>query len=406
MAFPTVSATNSSITTGDPASPHTINLPASISSGDLLIIVFHLWAETANVTTPSGWTLLTSDLTTAGTDHNLYIYYKVASGSEGSTLNISFTANFSGGTDRRSASVTARITGYSGVPQAVTTTGSDSTPDPASLTPTGGSKDWLWIATTAYGTGRTLSTYPTSYSSNQINKNNGSINSLAFATRNNTASSENPGTFTLSGTSDWITATIAVAPVSSVNSTLTAAQGSYAYTGQTALLKIGRRIIAALGSYTLTGFAALLAKGKILIASVGSFTYTGYNAAITSIRTMIADLGTYGLTGQNTLFSIGHRIIASVGNFTLTGINAVLSFGRKITAAYGSFTLTGQSATFRIARLLTAAYGSITISWQAFRLLLNGLLAIYGDKYTKRDTSYSDKYSTRNTNYTDKYTHL
>lgn len=191
----------------------------------------------------------------------------------------------------------------------------------------------------------------------------------------------------------------------SVSYTLSAAQGSFTYTGKTSLLKIGHTIIAALGSYTLTGFAALLSKGKYLAVSVGNFTYTGYSATITSFRTMAAAVGAYVLTGKNALFSVGHTIAASVGSFAYTGISAILSFGRGIIAAFGSFTLSGQNSSFRIARLLTAASGIISISWQTFRALLNGLLAIYSDKYSSRGTSHQGKYSTRGTSYSDKYTH-
>ncbi len=190
------------------------------------------------------------------------------------------------------------------------------------------------------------------------------------------------------------------------NYPLTAAQGSFTYTGQTSLLKIGHKIIAALGSYSLTGFATLFSRGKLLMASVGTYIYTGYNTTITSVRTMVAALGTYVLTGRNALFSVGHTIIANVGSFAYTGMNAILLIAKTMTAAYGSFTLTGQNATFRIARLLTAAYGLVSITWQNFQLRLNGFLAIYSNKFTHRNTSYSDKYSSRDTSYTDKYTHL
>lgn len=221
---------------------------------------------------------------------------------------------------------------------------------------------------------------------------------------------------------------VAVREYSSTTYTITAVQGSYALSGQSSLFHYGRKIIAALGSFvlsgqatalkfgrkitaaygslTLTGFDALLAKGKTLVASVGTFTFTGYSTTITSVRTMVAALGSYTLAGQNALFSIGHTIVATIGSFAYTGISAALSFGRRMAAAYGSFTLTGQNATLPIARILTAAYGAISISWQSVRVLLNGLLQIYSDKYSRRNTSYSDKYSARGTSYEDKYTHL
>lgn len=174
----------------------------------------------------------------------------------------------------------------------------------------------------------------------------------------------------------------------SVAYSITAAQGSLAFTGIAALFSVGHRLIAALGSFALDGFAASLTKGKTLAVSVGTFTYTGYNAAITSFRTMIAALGNYALTGQNTLLSVGHTIAASVGSFTYTGINALLAYGKKLIASVGSFTLTGQATTFPIARFLAAASGAITISWQTFRILLNGVATLW-HAVTKPSTSWT-----------------
>lgn len=190
------------------------------------------------------------------------------------------------------------------------------------------------------------------------------------------------------------------------NYPLTAAQGSYTYTGQASILSWGRKITAAFGSFSLTGFDTILSKGKTLVAAVGYYTLNGQVAILTSIRTIIAVAGSFVLSGQSVAFKVGHTLIAAVGAFVLTGQSIVLFVSHFLSAVYGSFTLSGQDASFPIARLLRAAYGSFTIAWQTFRLLLNGLLAIYSNKYTTRGTSSSDKYTARGTTYSDKYTHL
>jgi len=208
MAFPTVAATNTSNVSL--STTHVVSLPASISAGDLLM-VFFLVHEDPSVTTPDGWTLLKS-ITDGYADHKLYVFYKVASGSEGASVTITI------GTARRSAGISFRITGHSGAPEVSTgATGMNYNPDPDALTPSGGAKDYLWIALCKNGTAEAPIAYPTNYTGNNLWKasNNGTDYPpvLAVATRELNASSENPGTFETHYEGTWTAITIAVSPV-------------------------------------------------------------------------------------------------------------------------------------------------------------------------------------------------
>ena len=89
-------------------------------------------------------------------------------------------------------------------------TGASSAPNPPSLTPTGGSKDYLWLAVEGNDSSKSVSSYPTNYT-NGLNRGNFSVY-IGSAQRALTASSENPGNFTLSGTDGWVACTVGIHP--------------------------------------------------------------------------------------------------------------------------------------------------------------------------------------------------
>lgn len=64
---------------------HTVNLPAGIASGDLLLLWFNKDGTTGTITTPSGWSIAVSTIT--ATDQSI-LFSKTASGSEGTTVSV------------------------------------------------------------------------------------------------------------------------------------------------------------------------------------------------------------------------------------------------------------------------------------------------------------------------------
>jgi hypothetical protein len=91
-------------------------------------------------------------------------------------------------------------------------------PDCNSLTPTGGTRDWFWIASTFYGhalgTDQTTSAYPTDYTSTTDSDPGGGFGQvrIASAYRALNASVQDPAAFTITGSLSWVTFTIAVPP--------------------------------------------------------------------------------------------------------------------------------------------------------------------------------------------------
>ncbi len=92
-----------------------------------------------------------------------------------------------------------------------------STPNPGSLDPNAwAAENTLWIAAAAVDTSRTFSAWPTNYfpgSSNWDDVSGGAGGaSLSVQYRRLNATSEDPGTFTISASDDWSCQTVAVRP--------------------------------------------------------------------------------------------------------------------------------------------------------------------------------------------------
>lgn len=152
--------------------------------------------------------------------------------------------------------------------------------------------------------------------------------------------------------------------------TITAAQGSYALTGQSAALRAARQIAAAQGSYTLTGQAAALRRGLKITAAQGSYALTGNDAGLRHAFNLLAGQGAYVLTGQDATLTYvpaggGNKVIKpEAGMYALTGQAAALRVDRRTTAAQGSYTLTGQDITFKRSYALQAGHGLYVVSGQ------------------------------------------
>jgi hypothetical protein len=148
--------------------------------------------------------------------------------------------------------------------------------------------------------------------------------------------------------------------------TLTAAQGSFALTGQAANLLFGRKLTAAQASFTLNGQAVNFVHGYKFAAAQASFALSGQSANLLFNRKLTAAQGSFALTGfaANLVYTTvgAYTLTAAQGSFAFTGKAANLLFGRKVTAAQGSFSLTGQSANLLFNRLLSATRGSFTLT--------------------------------------------
>jgi len=139
MAFPAVESVT--YTLSELSDNIDINFPASVSSGDLILLFINTVQVNEETADPLGFTKLLEDLD--GTSGALWVYYKTAIGNEGGT-----TVNFSyGGVVDVCNAVLYHIASWNSVEIGSLSNTSGITPAPfMSLTPSWGSDDNLWVA--------------------------------------------------------------------------------------------------------------------------------------------------------------------------------------------------------------------------------------------------------------------
>jgi hypothetical protein len=188
----------------------TIYLPRGASIGNLFIMC-NAYDVGTTITYPSGWYKMIADTTIGGGGQViLSCAYRFADGTEGLTVSITWSAS----THEAYVCYLINNNKPNTVPGSVIspTIGNNANPDPPLLTRVD-SYDRLWIAVTGWFVSKTLSTYPSGYV-NGITDNNGFAPAIAMASKDAFASSEDPGTFTLTGTTGWAATTFSILPAS------------------------------------------------------------------------------------------------------------------------------------------------------------------------------------------------
>lgn len=230
MPFPTVeSITETIMGTGFGSNSHNVAMPATVNSGDLLVIVFTFFrnnATTISMTTPSGWTAKYSAVTTYSVEQmGCAVFVRDADGTEGGTTVDVVTPEK---TTVASAQV-YRITGWSGdiadIEYALSSTtvdAFDDSPDPPNLALAGATaKDALWLAIVHMNDDAdTVDAYPTNYTDGLHTNVDGQAD-VATCRRELNAASEDPGVFTLSFQEHWVTSTVAIPAAVPSGSTIT-----------------------------------------------------------------------------------------------------------------------------------------------------------------------------------------
>lgn len=207
MSFPSVGATDS----GWAATPsiESIGIPSG-GVGDLILIVYAVNVPFGDPPPPdlTGFTTLTS----VGTGTSDQIYMKVAYKTASTIGSTSVLIDVTGASTLSWA--TYRISGWDSIQFATASDSFGSQPDAPNLS-IGVSDDYLWLSAAGWLGNYSLSAYP--YANDQINEGwvNASGSSIATCTKNLNASSDNPSSFTTSGSPEWVAATIAILPTAS-----------------------------------------------------------------------------------------------------------------------------------------------------------------------------------------------
>jgi hypothetical protein len=216
MAFPVVAATASY--TGAAATSHAVNLPAGISAGNLLVIVA---GHDGTPTLTDGTAEYTPgvDKRAFNTQGRIVVFYKTADGGEGATKTLTLSAS------EELCARAFRITGHHASTAPEFSAGNDgggasTSPDPDNLALGGwGAEDTLWFVAMENDSSPTISAYPGSYTDG-ANDRSGSLMGIGTARRELNAASENPGTFTISGSQEWAAVTFAVRPAAAAAATV------------------------------------------------------------------------------------------------------------------------------------------------------------------------------------------
>lgn len=215
MASPTIEATATSSETTAVTS-HTVALPTGIVAGSGLRVTFaYTEGLPQTITWPAGWTPVTSFKHERTTVVGFDSAYRQADGGEGASITVT-TSSLT-----KSAHIAKRYAGHESfatrAPEAGVGANNLSTdPNPPSITPTGGSKDYLFEAEAVTDGEDFTWTAPTSYT-DQLTTNTGiggasSTNcSVASARRALTAASEDPGVYT-HVSAHWCAQTVAIHP--------------------------------------------------------------------------------------------------------------------------------------------------------------------------------------------------
>lgn len=245
-----IAVATSKITESAAATSHTVAMPASVASGDGLLMIAGTknGTGTNTVGAPNGdasWTALF-----AGAVGSFFTYcrisYKISDGSEGASETVAT------GESDELAAIVYRITGHhtTTAPEraAAWVTGTSTAPDPPSLDPSGwGTEEALWFEIVLLKDPRTF-TPSTNYTENTEGEadSNGEI-VVCAATRVLSASSEDPGAAAISGAGDpWGAMTVvwrpAAAAAGSKGAGVGRALGGLVNTGlvQRSMTKLGR----------------------------------------------------------------------------------------------------------------------------------------------------------------------
>lgn len=338
MAFPTVAGrTNSQVVTD--GTTHAVSLPAgTIASGDLLIVHFVVDGN-PTLTWPTDW-VQTVRAHADGTASRSIVAYKIADGTEGSSINVSSSAS------EKSCHRSWHITGWHGttVPEMDSSVQSAAAPDPPSLSPSWGAADTLWLALEGHeNSGTSITGYPGSYTNTFTQNTTGGAGSAATnvvqgcAERQLNTATEDPGAFALDGSRVSATFTLAIRPGAGGGTTVNGT-GLGAFTfGSTA---VGTPTTPGSGAGAFSFTATASGTPEVFGAATGAYSFTGsatgtpetFGTAAASLSFTGAAAGVPDVQGT------------AAASLTFTGAASGVVEGAVSGTGLGAYTFTGQAS--------------------------------------------------------------
>jgi len=204
----TVGPTTNGIVSG---TNHNVLMPATVTTGQLLLMFFGYTLVAGAITTPTGWTLVTSGDGTAAPSPGLFLFAKISDGTEGGTNVNVVTTNAVAAIGRVYKISSWKGNIATGVAAALTAITNSTTADPPSLTPGWTDRD-LWIAYFIAVQDANNPAPPTNYTDDGA----GTVGATASdksGHRTLFAATENPGAFgAFSVARNWRAVTVAIQP--------------------------------------------------------------------------------------------------------------------------------------------------------------------------------------------------
>ena len=209
-----VATTDLAAASGPPYN-YAINMPSTVSANATLAVCLSIveGGSTVSATWDTGytWTALTSSENGTSAIKQECKATTAVGDEDSGTINVALDAS----EDLQAVAWSIPDAAAIGTspPEGTATGGGSATPDPASLSPSGGSDDYLWLVHVTYQFGdKTFSGYSSGYSgTGELTAGNAAIGS-GYEYKQSTASSEDPGTLTLSGSRIYRASTIALYP--------------------------------------------------------------------------------------------------------------------------------------------------------------------------------------------------
>jgi hypothetical protein len=192
--------------------------------------------------------------------------------------------------------------------------------------------------------------------------------------------------------------------------TIVADSGTYAVSGQDAILDYDRIIPSEAGTYTLGGQIAALDVTKVITSDYGIYTQTGQDASLveTNVYTLDANHTNYLIDANaQAYFVIAKQLLSEQGSYVLDGQVANLVTSKLITSEQGTYSLDGQSAFldetnvyyldashalylldtnaqayFNLSRQVIAGQGDYSVSGQVASLITSRAIASAQGNYT------------------------
>jgi hypothetical protein len=212
MTFPSLVGTVAQTLGTTATTTPVVNLPSGMQAGELISVLIRV-AVAGAIGFPAGWVRTINDASDASDDQTALAFH-FCDGTEGSTITLSSASG-------KFSALAWRVADTKGIPEFATlVTGTSTTPDPGTITPTGGARDYLFVWVGGWEGEQTSppAAAPSGYSglAGADSGTAGAITTntrVAIAWKQANASSEDPGSITISASDDWTATVLCYHPI-------------------------------------------------------------------------------------------------------------------------------------------------------------------------------------------------